>query len=547
MTEAFVYAQSDGYEVARDRIMGRQVAGRGFMTAILAGAPETGARFLVPAISEIAPLETFARAVNPNRAVTVAADMADPRVEAAGAVSYFDVSRLVDGAWRRRTRGLRLSLVGLTHSISDPMSMDLIAALARAPVEGHDALICTSRAIKAAAARMFEAERAYLAERHGAALTPPWPDMPVIPLGIDAAAFAPADAAARRADWRARLGIGPEDVVALFFGRIAFHAKAHPLPMYVGLDEAARATGRRVHLIQAGWFPNLEIERAFRETGAALAPGIVHHVLDGRDEAVRRSIWFAADFFTSLSDTIEESFGLTPLEAMAAGLPVVASDWDGYRDTVINGATGFLVPTLAPPPGVGADIARLLAEEVIDFDSYEGFAGLATAVDVAAARSAYEVLIGDDDRRQAMGAEARAHVRARFTWDVVAAQHRALWADLAARRAHHAPPEARLRPSRLDPYDAFAGHATGLLGPGTTLVARRVDRDYVDRIAAQHMNVYGRDHVAPNPVTVRILGLFEAEPRWSVADILARVPDARPEIVYRSVGWLAKMGFIARA
>ena len=42
------------------------------------------------------------------------------------------------------------------------------------------------------------------------------------------------------------------------------------------------------------------------------------------------------------SDNVQESFGLAIVEAMAAGLPVVASNWDGYRDTVEHGVTGIL-------------------------------------------------------------------------------------------------------------------------------------------------------------------------------------------------------------
>ena len=64
-----------------------------------------------------------------------------------------------------------------------------------------------------------------------------------------------------------------------------------------------------------------------------------------RPEATRRSVWHAADVFVSPSDNIQETFGLAVLEAMASGLPVVASDWDGYRDLVADGETGFLVPT----------------------------------------------------------------------------------------------------------------------------------------------------------------------------------------------------------
>lgn len=38
---------------------------------------------------------------------------------------------------------------------------------------------------------------------------------------------------------------------------------------------------------------------------------------------------------------------------MAAGLPVVVSDWDGHRDTVVDGENGFRIPTYALPAGSG--------------------------------------------------------------------------------------------------------------------------------------------------------------------------------------------------
>ena len=45
----------------------------------------------------------------------------------------------------------------------------------------------------------------------------------------------------------------------------------------------------------------------------------------------------------SLSDNIQETFGLTPLEAMASGIPVIVSDWDGYRSTVRDNKDGFRI------------------------------------------------------------------------------------------------------------------------------------------------------------------------------------------------------------
>ena len=61
-----------------------------------------------------------------------------------------------------------------------------------------------------------------------------------------------------------------------------------------------------------------------------------------------RCCWAAADIFLSLVDNPQETFGLAPVEAMAAGVPVVVSDWDGYRYTVSDGVEGFRISTLSP-------------------------------------------------------------------------------------------------------------------------------------------------------------------------------------------------------
>lgn len=45
-----------------------------------------------------------------------------------------------------------------------------------------------------------------------------------------------------------------------------------------------------------------------------------------------------------LTTAVEEDFGITPVEAMAAGKCVLATDEGGYRETVLHGRTGFLLP-----------------------------------------------------------------------------------------------------------------------------------------------------------------------------------------------------------
>src|SRR5207247_206243 len=113
--------------------------------------------------------------------------------------------------------------------------------------------------------------------------------------------------------------IDDDEVVVLFVGRLSFHAKAHPFPMYEGLSRAARAAGRKVRLLCAGWAVDAAIMRAFVDGARAFAPNVRTDFLDGNNPQVRYAIWHAADLFTSLSDNIQETFGLAVVEALACG------------------------------------------------------------------------------------------------------------------------------------------------------------------------------------------------------------------------------------
>lgn len=94
----------------------------------------------------------------------------------------------------------------------------------------------------------------------------------------------------------------------------------------------------------------------------------------------------SADIFVSVA-TGGESFGIVLLEAMAAGLPVVASDIPGYRTVVRDGVQGRLVP-----PGQAGALAEAL-----------------------------EALLANRKLRAAMGSEG-VRTAARFAWPVVGAE-----------------------------------------------------------------------------------------------------------------------------
>ena len=211
---------------------------------------------------------------------------------------YLPDTRVARAAWQRRQHHSRAySLCGVTHTLATDRVMDSIGALLTAPVEEWDALICTSQVVRQAVMSLLGEYGDYLELRTGARPRVTL-QLPVIPLGIDCAAFA--DGERRHSDrrrWREELAIGDGEVMLLYMGRLNFNAKAHPLPMLLGLEAAARRTGRSLVLVQAGWFEHPRVEELYRQAAREHCPSVRCLFLDGRLPEVRQGIWAAADIF----------------------------------------------------------------------------------------------------------------------------------------------------------------------------------------------------------------------------------------------------------
>jgi alpha-maltose-1-phosphate synthase len=165
-----------------------------------------------------------------------------------------------------------------------------------------------------------------------------------------------------------------------------------------------------------------------------VSPGIrVIVVADPEDDRLRE-IYAACDVFVSLSDNIQETFGLAVLEAMATGLPCIVSDWDGYRDSVRDGIDGYRVPTMIPPPPLGDRLADLHDARRIGFRDYAGGAAALTVADVDTAARFLRLLASNPAMRRSLGAAARERAVAQYAWHTIIARYRDLVAELAQAR-----------------------------------------------------------------------------------------------------------------
>ena len=162
----------------------------------------------------------------------------------------------------------------------------------------------------------------------------------VIPLGVDLDRFRPAEKQAARAS----LGLRDERII-LFVGRI------EPLKGLDILINAAALLESDVEcsvLVVGG--DEASQPQVDELTELARYRGIEHRVaFVGAVDHEKLPLYYnAADVCVVPSHY--ESFGLVAVEAMASGVPVVASRVGGLAGTVKDGETGYLIPWLCPEP-----------------------------------------------------------------------------------------------------------------------------------------------------------------------------------------------------
>jgi len=458
--------------------------------------------------------------------------------------------RIDELAWIRRTTvGARAySLIGLIHTIAPPAMRQDIAGAVIAPTEDWDAIVCTSPSIKAAMERMFAEWGDYLGTRFGGRARPR-PRLPLVPLGVNGDVFAAAaDRPASRAKQRVALGAAAEDVVLLWVGRLSYFEKAFPQAMFRAAQEAATSAGASVHFAMVGWFPGGDADEArYRQAAEAYSPSVKVHFLNGNDRALLDDMWAAADIFISLVDNIQETFGITPLEAMAAGVPVVVSDWDGYRYTVRDGIEGALIPTLgAPAHDLLKDQAISHSLAMMSYQSYVGVVAQHTAVHVGRAAEAIASLIRSPDLRRRMGEAGRRRIRETFDWRVVAPQYVALAEELAAVRTAAADDAKRPpHPLKGDPYRDFSGFPTQVLRLDDPVSLRPgTGPADLERAAGITLDQFAAARRATPAEASAILARLATEGAVPVRALLESVPTHRRKPLLLGIMWMAKAGIL---
>ena len=451
------------------------------------------------------------------------------------------------------------ALCGITHTTSSAAAMDAIAMWVTSPVEQWDAIICTSTAVKKNVELVLQAQVDLLKDRLGITKLI-LPQLPVIPLGVHTEEFSYSPE--QRTKARATLNAGEDTLVVLYTGRLSFHAKAHPLAMYQALENAAKATGKEVVLVECGWHANEYIEKAFAAGAQMVSPSVRIVTLDGRVAENREIAWASADVFCSLSDNIQETFGIVPIEAMAAGLPVVVSDWDGYKDTVRDGIDGFRIPTLAPAPGLAGDLAHRHALEIDTYDMYCGHSSSLVAIHAQKLTLAFIELFQSPELRKKMGEAGKLRATQDYDWRTIIPRYEELWDEqtkirLAAKKVREEgaqksgkPIAPSVWPARLDPTIGFANYPTQHLTLATELNLTESSAEEAMLKLGQYKELAMVNYAHfVFPTDEEVLSVFKvAEKHYpdscSAEELLVSATAQRRPYVLRGLAWLCKLGLL---
>jgi D-inositol-3-phosphate glycosyltransferase len=448
------------------------------------------------------------------------------------ATSPFHVRRLL------ARRPFPITMVAHTASDSRLLHNFFLRLLVQS-MRSFDSLICASPTAYTAVSRMIDSVARALEDEHHIRLRFKG-RLDVIPLGVDANSFRPTS----RSPARRKLGLDTGAFVLLWLGRISVSDKADLLPMIRILRKLVAMNPRReVRLVIAGRSLLNEtdvISHYARQLGVRHRVTFVPDV--SADDRVR--LYGAADVFVAPADSVQETFGITPIEAMACGIPQVVADWNGYRDSVIDGETGFRIPTTWGR--CDADlrvIGQLPGNNLLDHRAL----GQSVAVDMECYVRSIQQLIDSSDLQGRMSRASRARAVAVYDWGHVIAQYQQLWEELALMAEKQG---STLTRSYADPafFEVFGGYASRIVD-GKTRLRLSADGRQLHR-GRELLPTYYMDGIALEAATmeevVRTLGRLRAHGSSTAEDAvmaLRRRTRKGEAFLMRHLLWLLKYGF----
>lgn len=441
----------------------------------------------------------------------------------------------------RERLGKPIPITFTMHGLAEQhLMLDTYYPLLYMPFKPYDAIVCTSDAVVRSLEHMLERLQRVnppLVQ----VLGQPQIRLEKVPLGVDTDYFRPMD----KRTVRLHYGVPEDAFTILWFGRFSplYKADLYPL-LHVFAQLRRNNPDRCLRLILVGsQDTELDYVGMLKKMIGALGLDDVVTLILNENIRDRAELYSIADVFTSPIDNIQETFGLTPVEAMACGIPQVVSDWDGYRDTVVHGETGFLVPTAwhnCMGDVASADYLpfhpahrRLLQKQL---------AVRSSVVDCQAYLQYFQQLLDHPELCRSMACASRKRAVNSYDLRQVVSATENMWDRLLRIAGDSDEPFMPKRIPVLDPCADFRDYPTTMLTDDTVFSVNRFTGQQIAQESA--VPAVFQHYVEEAALTEPLLDYLHMHEQATMAEIIAAFPHFRPDQLRRSVMHLYKYDFI---
>ncbi|MCL6269006.1 glycosyltransferase [Sansalvadorimonas sp. 2012CJ34-2] len=417
-------------------------------------------------------------------------------------------------------------VVGRAHALSQDITLGAWRSLIHSPSLECDALLASSQASVGVVERLLEEAGRRIDGAFSGQLIQ-------IPLGIDI----PEEMSDKKSA-RESLGLPADGIILFCIGRLSPVDKADLHPLLLALaDLYDHECVHDTYLYICGQSDS-DDDYVLSLVNLAGQLGIDDRVLFNFDlfSEQKPLAYRASDIFVSLADSVQESFGIAPVEAMAAELPVVLSDWDGYRELIESGEHGYLIPTQwgrvdglsAPGAFFESQKAHLVQAQAV-------------AIDIQDLTGRLNELIKKSTVRQRMGSKAAERAKRKYCWSKVVSQFDTCAEGLIERSEHLVIcPSKKLHSLHFGRI--FSGYSTTLLSEQDNF----------------HTTLYGRQALAGMVLPARFEALESAVPEELLNELLRQccqpctIEELRESLnvarvqVDSTVLWASKHGLIVK-
>ncbi len=233
---------------------------------------------------------------------------------------------------------------------------------------------------------------------------------------------------------------------------------------------------------------------------------------------------------------------------MASEMPVVVSDWNGYRETVRDGIDGFRIKTTSFPKSISNTLAYRYDLGFDTYDRYCGYHSQFTSVDLREAVDKLKILIDDKNLRKELGSNAKKYAIEKFDWSSVLKLYENLKDDLMKIRKDEAKNytnfDKKVSSDRLPPYELFQSYPSRFLSKKSQIIKTN---DFNSIEISTFLKFYSIDFasiILPNKEDIQTVLMNLELDDYKTLEDLEKITGITADHINMIVTWLLKYGYI---